>query len=88
MHIYTHMCATHTHTHTHTHEEGVRKDKVFPGVSAGKLPVMRCGFISWIRKIPWRRKLQPAPVFLLRKFYGERNLAGYSPQRCKESDTT
>ena len=28
------------------------------------------------------------PVFLPRKFYGERNLVGYSPWVCKESDTT
>ena len=25
---------------------------------------MRCGFDPWIRKIPWRRTWQPAPVFL------------------------
>jgi len=30
----------------------------------------RCGFNPWIRKIPWRRKWQPTPVFLLGKFYG------------------
>ena len=24
----------------------------------------RCGFDSWVVKIPWRRKWQPAPVFL------------------------
>ena len=39
-------------------------------------------------KIPWRRKLQPTPVFLPRKFYGQRGLAGYSPWGCKESDMT
>ena len=25
----------------------------------------RCGFDPWVEKIPWRRKRQPAPVFLL-----------------------
>ena len=25
---------------------------------------MRCGFDPWVRKIPWRRKWQPTPVFL------------------------
>ena len=25
----------------------------------------RCGFNPWVRKIPWRRKWQPTPVFLL-----------------------
>ena len=36
----------------------------------------------------WRRKWQPAPVFLPGKFHGQRCLAGYSPWDCKESDTT
>ena len=27
----------------------------------------RCGFDPWVRKIPWKRKWQPAPVFLLGK---------------------
>ena len=30
----------------------------------------------------------PAPVFLPRKFPGQRSLMGYSPWGCKESDTT
>ena len=30
----------------------------------------------------------PTPVFLPGKFYGQRNLAGYSPWFCKESDMT
>ena len=36
---------------------------------------------------PWRRKWQSAPVFLPRKFHGERSLMGYSPWGRKESDT-
>jgi len=48
----------------------------------------RCGFNPSIRKIPWRRKQQPTPVFLLRESHGQRSLAGYSPWACKESDTT
>ena len=28
----------------------------------------RLGFNPWVRKIPWRRKWQPTPVFLPRKF--------------------
>ena len=27
----------------------------------------RCGFNPWIMKIPWRRKWQPTPIFLLEK---------------------
>ena len=33
--------------------------------------------------IPWRRKWQPAPVFLPGKSDGQRSLVGYSPQGCK-----
>ena len=36
----------------------------------------------------WRRKWQPTPVFLPRKFQGWRSLVGYSPWGRKESDTT
>ena len=46
------------------------------------------GFDPWIRKIPWRRKWQPTPVFLPGKFHQWRNLMGYSPWGCKELDTT
>ena len=34
----------------------------------------RCEFDPWIMKIPWRRKRQPTPVFLLRKFHGQESL--------------
>ena len=46
----------------------------------------RCGFNPWVGKIPWSRRWQPTPVFLLKKPQGQRNLAGYSPWDCKESD--
>ena len=36
----------------------------------------RCGFDSWIGKIPWRRKWQPTPVLLPGKSHGWRTLAG------------
>ena len=39
----------------------------------------RHGFDPWVRKIPWRRKWQPTPVFLPGKFHGQRTVAGYSP---------
>ena len=47
----------------------------------------RHAFNPWIRKIPWRRKWQPTPVFSPGESYGQRNLAGYSLWCCKESDT-
>ena len=52
---------------------------------------LQCGrpkFNPWVRKIPWRRKWQPTPVFLPGKSNGRRRLAGYSPWGRKESDTT
>ena len=33
----------------------------------------------WVRKIPWRRKWQPTPVFLPGESHGQRSLVGYSP---------
>ena len=47
----------------------------------------RCRFHPWVRKIPWSRKWQPTPVFLLGKLHGQRSLVSYSPQGPKESDT-
>ena len=41
-----------------------------------------------IYESPWRRKWQPTPVFLPGESHRQRNLEGYSPWGCKESDTT
>ena len=44
------------------------------------LPAMRRPeFNPWVRKIPWRRKWQPAAVFLPGEFHGWRSLVGSSP---------
>jgi len=48
----------------------------------------RHGFDPWVRKILWRKKQQPTPVFLPRKSHGQRSLVGYSPWGHKELDTT
>ena len=63
------------------------------GGSDGKVPAMHntcssCGFNPWVRKIPWRRKWQPTPVFLPGESHGRRSLVGYSPRGRKELDTT
>ena len=39
----------------------------------------RCGFNPWVRKILWRRKWLPTPLFLPGKFLGQRSLVGYGP---------
>ena len=42
--------------------------------------------IPWDRKIPWRRKWLPIPVFLPGEFHGQ-SLVGYNPGGCKELGT-
>ena len=50
--------------------------------------VMYCdGFDICYQSIYWRREWLPTPVFLPAKSPGQRSLAGYSPNGCKESDT-
>ena len=45
-------------------------------------------FDPWVGKIPWRRAQEPTPGFLPGESQGQRSLAGYSPQGCKELDMT
>ena len=45
-------------------------------------------FDPLIRKVPWRRKWQPTPVFLLENARDKRSLTGYSPWGPKELDMT
>ena len=54
----------------------------FPSGSDSKESACQCrkpGFDPWARKICWRRKWQPTPVFLPGEFHGQRRLEGYSP---------
>ena len=49
---------------------------------SGKDFACQCGryrFDPWVRKISWRRKWQPTPVFLSRKSHEQRSLAVCSP---------
>ena len=43
----------------------------------------RCVFNPLVRKILWRRKWLPTPVFLAAKSHRQRSLADYSPWDCK-----
>ena len=45
-------------------------------------------FDPCVRRIPWKQKWQPTPVFLPGKSHGQRSLACCSPWGCKESDMT
>ena len=64
-------------------------ERGFPGGSVVKNPPANArrlrghGFDPWVKKILWRRKWQPTPVFLPRKSHGQGTLAGYSPWGCK-----
>ena len=66
----------------------------FPGVSVVKKFTCQCRsrrrfkFDPWVKEIPWRRKWQPTPVFLLGKSHWQRSLVGYRSRGCKESGTT
>ena len=53
-----------------------------------KLQCRRPRFDPWFGIMPWRRKWEPTPVFLPKKFYGQRSLASYSPWGLKELDMT
>ena len=74
--------------------EILRNNSELPGWLSGKEPACqcrrqkRCGFDPWLRKIPWRRKWQPIPVFLPGESHGQRSLVDYSPWGWKESDLT
>ena len=57
----------------------------FPGGFRSKESTCQCrghGFNPCIRKILWRRKWQPIPVFLPWKSHGQRSLVGYSSWDC------
>ena len=52
---------------------------------SGKESVCQCrrhrrpGSIPGLGRFPWRRKWQPTPVFLLKKFHGQRSLVDCNP---------
>ena len=58
-------------------------------VAQCKESACQCGryrFYPWVEKIPWNRKWQLAPGFLPEESQGQRNLLGYSPWGCKETN--
>ena len=70
-----------------------KKLKDFPGGVVKNLPAnsgdaRNKGFDPWFRKIPWRRKWQPTPVFFPGKLHRQRSLVGHTSWGLKESDMT
>jgi len=63
---------------------------LMPNLKLIKSKSLRMGpkFDPRVRKIPWRRKWLPTPVFLPGEFHGQRSLADFSPWDRKEADTT
>ena len=43
----------------------------------------RHGLDPWVRKICWRRRWQPPPVFLPGKSHGQKSVVGCCPRGCK-----
>ena len=74
--------------HAAIHGVAKRRTRLSDWTELNCLQCRRPRFDPWDRKIPWRRKWQPTPVFLPRKSHGQRSLVGYSPWDCKESDAT
>ena len=64
--------------------------KDLPGGSAGNKirRHKRCTLSLRVRKILWKRKWQPTPVFLPEKSHGQRSQVGYNPKGGKGFDTT
>ena len=50
------------------------------GVGNGNPLQYSCPGNIWVRRISWSRKRQPTPIFLPRKYNGQRTLVSYSPR--------
>jgi len=77
------------------HEKSNSEYQRFPGGAVVKNLPAKAGdtrdaesLIPGSGRSPWIRKWQPTPVFLPGKSNGQRSLAEWSPQSCKESDMT
>ena len=57
--------------------------------TVNNLPAMQ---ETWVQSLgqehPLEKGMATTPAFLPGEFHGQRSLAGYSPQGCKESDMT
>ena len=64
----------------------VKKLSGFPGGSDGKESACNAEDLGW--ENPLEKGMATTSVCLPEEFCGQRSLVGYSPQDCKESDTT
>ena len=63
----------------------------FPGGSVVQESAYQCRrhrLDPWVKKIPWRRKWQPTPIFLPREFHRQRTWWGTVHRSHKDFDTT
>ena len=67
---------------------GLRRWRLYEELACQYRRCKRYRFNAQVRRIPWRRVQQPAPVFLPGESYGQRRLVGYRPQGFTELDTT
>ena len=74
------FCITNASQESQNNHLSISKIMGFPGDSDGKESVCNAGDLGSIpgKKIPWRRKWQPTPVFLSGEFHGQRSLVSYS----------
>ena len=87
MHIDTHHGVP-THAYIYKFTSSYIYTMGFPAGSYGKestCQYRRHRLNPWVRKIPWRRRWQPTPVFLPGKSHGHRNLVCYSAQGHKKA---
>ena len=57
--------------------EGYTSEGLWLGDQESACQCRRHGFHPLVGRIPWSRKWQSTPIFLLVKFHGQRSLAGY-----------
>ena len=67
--------------------KGLPGDSVVKNLPANEGKSGDTGFNPWVKKIPWRRKWQPTPVFLPGEFHGQRSLGGLQSMRSQRSRT-
>ena len=74
--------------HTHTHTECLCRASLVAQIVKNLPAMQETWFWSLGQEDPWKKGMEPTPVFLHGEFHGQRSLAGCSPWSRKESDMT